>query len=139
MLVLRINRAAASVPPKVLNGSIQATRTWVLHRAAGAETGGRQESLGRRSCQCVEQPGAVALIPRALGRLKTGQRNRTEAAYEAVLELRKHAGEVLWYRFEALKLRLADNCFLTPDFAVMLHDGRLQMHEVKGFWTDDAR
>jgi hypothetical protein len=95
MLVLRINRAAASVPPKVLNGSIQATRTWVLHRAAGAEAGGRQESLGGRFCSALEQPGAVALIPRALGRLKTGQRNRTEAAYEAVLELRKHAGEVL--------------------------------------------
>jgi hypothetical protein len=46
---------------------------------------------------------------------------------------------VAWYRFEGVKLRLADNCFLTPDFAVMLADGRMQMHEVKGFWTDDAR
>lgn len=36
-------------------------------------------------------------------------------------------------------LRLADNTFYTPDFAVMLADGALEMHEVKGFWTDDGR
>lgn len=78
-------------------------------------------------------------IPRALGRLKPGERNRTEASYEQHLEWRKRAGEVAWYRFEGIKLRLADNTFLTPDFAVMLADGRLQLHEVKGFWTDDAR
>lgn len=78
-------------------------------------------------------------LPKALGRLKPGERNRTESAYESELEWRKRAGQVAWYRFEGLKLRLADNTFLTPDFAVMLSDGRLQMHEVKGFWTDDAR
>lgn len=36
-------------------------------------------------------------------------------------------------------LRLADNTFYSPDFAVMMSDGRMQMHEVKGFWQDDAR
>ncbi|TMN18518.1 DUF1064 domain-containing protein [Pseudoxanthomonas sp. X-1] len=75
----------------------------------------------------------------ALGRLKAGAMNKTEAAYAASLELRKAAGEVAWYRFEGVKLRLADNTFYTPDFAVMLADGRMQMHEVKGFWQDDAR
>ncbi|EOD1518354.1 hypothetical protein ACJGFN_000102 [Escherichia coli] len=43
----------------------------------------------------------------ALGRLKTGQMNKTESAYCQHLELRKHAGEVAWYRFEGIKLRLA--------------------------------
>lgn len=76
----------------------------------------------------------------ALGRLKTGQQNETEAAYEAtVLKPMEQAGDVLWYRFEGVKLRLADNTFYTPDYAVMKADGQLQMHEVKGFWTDDAR
>ena len=75
----------------------------------------------------------------ALGRLKTGQRNRTESAYEGVLEQRLRAGEVAWYRFEGVKLRLADNTFYTPDFAVMLASGQMEMHEVKGFWQDDAR
>ncbi len=75
----------------------------------------------------------------ALGRLKAGTLNGTEAEYRDILEARKLAGEVAWYRFEGLKLRLADNTFYTPDFAVMLSDGQLEMHEVKGFWADDAR
>ena len=75
----------------------------------------------------------------ALGRLKVGTMNKTEAAYAATLDARRHAGEVAWYKFEGVKLRLADNTFYTPDFAVMLADGALEMHEVKGFWQDDAR
>lgn len=75
----------------------------------------------------------------ALGRLKVGAMNQTESAYAQLLETRKRAGEVVWYRFEGLKLRLADATFYTPDFAVMLEDGTLECHEVKGHWTDDAR
>lgn len=75
----------------------------------------------------------------ALGRLKTGEMNATERAYAAELDLLQHNGDVLWYKFEGVKLRLADNTFYTPDFAVMTRACVLQMHEVKGFWTDDAR
>ncbi|MES2262126.1 MAG: DUF1064 domain-containing protein [Pseudomonadota bacterium] len=75
----------------------------------------------------------------ALGRLKTGAMNKTEAAYGAVLAQRQAAGEIAWYKFEGLKFRLADNTFYTPDFTVMLAGGALEAHEVKGFWQDDAR
>lgn len=75
----------------------------------------------------------------ALGRLKTGQMNKTEAAYATTLEQFKNDGLIQWYRFEGVKLRLADNTFYTPDFAVMAKDGVLEMHEVKGRWMDDAR
>jgi hypothetical protein len=75
----------------------------------------------------------------ALGRLKVGAMNKTEAGYGQQLELLKRAGEVLWYRFEGIKLRLADNTFYTPDFAVMLTNGQMELHEVKGYWEDDAR
>lgn len=75
----------------------------------------------------------------ALGRLKTGQKNQTETAYDGHLRLRLLAGEVAWYAFEAIKLRLSDGCFYTPDFVVMLANGELEIHEVKGFWRDDAR
>ena len=75
----------------------------------------------------------------ALGRLKSGVMNRTEAAYAQLLELRKSAGEVLWWKFEGIKLRLADNTFYTPDFAVLLANGEMELHEVKGvFITDDG-
>jgi len=75
----------------------------------------------------------------ALGRLKAGAMNKTEAAYASLLEGHRQAGEIAWFKFEGMKFRLADNTFYTPDFAVMLADGRLQAHEVKGFWQDDAR
>ena len=75
----------------------------------------------------------------ALGRLKAGQRNKTEANYEAFLTALQVAGDVAWFKFEGLKLRLADNTFYTPDFAVMRTNGQMEMHEVKGFWQDDAR
>jgi hypothetical protein len=78
----------------------------------------------------------------ALGRLPTGQMNKTEIAYAQVLEGRKIAGEVLWWKFEGIKLRLADNCFLTVDFAVMREDGMLMMVDVKGgqgVFTDDSK
>jgi len=75
----------------------------------------------------------------ALGRMKAGSMNKTEASYAQTLGLLKKAGDVLWFRFEGLKLRLGDKCFYTPDFAVMRKDGLLECHEVKGYWKDDAR
>lgn len=76
----------------------------------------------------------------ALGRLKTGQKNKTEQAYELeVLKPAMQDGSISWYRFEGVKFRLADNTFYTPDYCVMRSDGTMEMHEVKGFWQDDAR
>lgn len=74
----------------------------------------------------------------ALGRLKQGQMNKTEARYSERLERMKQMGEVLWYRFEGVKLRLADKTFYSPDFFVMRANGEMEVHEVKGFMMDDA-
>lgn len=75
----------------------------------------------------------------ALGRLPAGQMNKTEEAYAAYLEQLKYSGAVLWYKFEGIKLRLAKKTFYTVDFFVMPASRELEAHEVKGFWTDDAR
>lgn len=75
----------------------------------------------------------------ALGRLKSGAMNKTEQAYAAYLTQLQAVGGILWHKFEGIKLRLADNTFYTPDFAVMRPDGQIELHEVKGFWQDDAR
>lgn len=75
----------------------------------------------------------------AQGRLKPGQMNKSETAYAAHLDRLKNVGQILWWKFEALKLRLADNTFYTPDFAVLASDYVLECHEVKGFWMDDAK
>jgi len=76
---------------------------------------------------------------RAHGRPRRVGMNTLEAAYAAYLESLRTHGSILWYSYEALKLRLADNTFYTPDFFVMTSTGSLEVHEVKGFWEDDAR
>jgi len=78
----------------------------------------------------------------ALGRLKPGTTNRTEAAYDAFLAQLQLVGSIRWRMFEGIKLRLAPNTSLTVDFAVMRADGVLTMVDVKGakhLFTDDAR
>lgn len=75
----------------------------------------------------------------ARGRRKPGKMNPTEAEYAKALERRKVAGEIAWYEFERITFKLADNTRYTPDFAVMLASGEIEIHEVKGFWRDDAR
>lgn len=88
----------------------------------------------------MKRDNAAAMASmRALGRLKAGVMNGTEQAYAAHLEARKHEGAVKWYKFEGMKFRLADGTFYTPDFIVLDRNGFMEAHEVKGFWTDDAR
>lgn len=58
--------------------------------------------------------------------------NKTESAYNDYLGLLLRAGEIDGFAFEAIKLRLADNTFFTPDFLVMAKDGVLELHDTKG-------
>ena len=74
----------------------------------------------------------------AHGRLPVGGMNKTEAAYDAHLWLLRHSGDILWHKFEGIKLRLAPATFLTVDFAVLSANWILEMREVKGFMRDDA-
>jgi hypothetical protein len=65
-------------------------------------------------------------------RRQPGERNKVEAAYEAHLELLKRAGEIEDFKFEGIKLRLADNTHFTPDFLVFDADGYVEIHDTKG-------
>lgn len=70
---------------------------------------------------------------------KRGVMNKTEAAYVAeVLNARYLNNEIENWWYESFKLRLADGAWYTPDFAVLLHDGTWEMHEVKGFVREAA-
>jgi hypothetical protein len=62
--------------------------------------------------------------------------NRMEEAFAEQLELRKLAGEIQEYQFEAVKLRLAKNTFYTCDFMAL--GDHVTFYEVKGFREDDA-
>lgn len=75
----------------------------------------------------------------ALGRLKSGELNKTEEAYRLELEKQKQCGDILWYAFEGMTFKLAKDTRYTPDFVVLKADGELECREVKSIWRDDAK
>lgn len=79
-------------------------------------------------------PRAIARAPHTPGKM-----NGLENAYAVHLKLRELAGEVSAWQFEAVKFRLAERTFFTPDFFVVMADRSIEIHEVKGHWEDDAR
>lgn len=71
-----------------------------------------------------------------------GKLNKGESAYARHLDLRMAAGEVLWCAFEGMTLKIADDCRITPDFAVMEADGTMVLVDVKGrsgdkYWAEE--
>ena len=70
---------------------------------------------------------------------RPGVMNKTEAAYGFYLSDLQNKGAIREFKFESVKLILGKRCSYTPDFMVVLPDGTLEFHEVKGFWRDDAR
>lgn len=98
-----------------------------------------QADIDRVQNKTGAKPAATSLQKmQALGRMKAGKMNKTEKHYQDLLEVKKHNGEVLWYLFEPMNLRLADNCYYKIDFLVLKSDMTLEAVDVKGFWTDDA-
>ena len=70
-------------------------------------------------------------------RREPGTMNSLEKKYSQALDMLVRAGDILGYKFEAIKFKLAPNTFYTPDFMV-LYDDRIEFHETKGFMRDDA-
>jgi len=66
--------------------------------------------------------------------------NKWEREYAKTLRMRMAAGEIRCFLFEPCKFRLGHdwNTTYTPDFGVVMADGLIEMHEVKGFRRDDA-
>lgn len=103
----------------------------------------------KRAKRVKKDPGAQAPVKQtatqkmqALGRIKTGEMNKTEQRFAQHLELQRHTGAVGWWKFEGIKLMLAKNTSITVDFAVLPADNVLTMFDVKGakaLFTDDAR
>jgi len=66
-------------------------------------------------------------------------RNKWEQRYHQELELLRDVGEILWYAYEPMSLKIATGARYTPDFIVMLADRTLELHEVKGMWREAAK
>lgn len=91
-----------------------------------------------RVSTCTSMPHAKGRLPQnPLGYVTEGM-NKLEARYAGYLEALKRSGRIVFWKFHAFKLRLADKTWYETDFLVMLPDGRLEIHETKGFMRDDA-
>lgn len=112
-----------------------------------ADTDAMLARIRERSGRTSSLLGSVVNV-RAKGSTKRRDRgmNETEKRYASYLEALQQRGEVAWYAFEPMKLRLTDTSTLTPDFMVMLPSGLIEFHDTKGYWkrlgkpgiTDDA-
>jgi len=72
-------------------------------------------------------------------RHQPGVMNQTETQYADLLEARKLAGEIIDWQFEAVTLKLADGCRITPDFKVLLADHTIEMVDTKGAGPMDEK
>jgi hypothetical protein len=63
-------------------------------------------------------------------------RSKTELLYATHLELQRRTGEVLDWKYEAIRLVLAPKTVFVPDFLVIMRDKSVHLHEVKGRKND---
>lgn len=78
----------------------------------------------------------------AKGRMKKGVMNKTEANYARHLNALKFSGEILWWAYEAVTLKIAPDTRLTIDFTILYPSGRFVFHDTKGsmrIFQDDAK
>ena len=90
----------------------------------------------------------VVRLPRGsrLGRGRTstgagrtpGFRSKLEERYAGHLELRVRTGELSWFGYEAVRLKLGQGAWFTPDFALLDSGGRFEFIEVKGYRREAA-
>jgi hypothetical protein len=104
-----------------------------IGRAAKVDPSGAAAMVGARGDELL----AVA------GVREDGYRSKLEARYAEQLDGDRFGGLVAKWSYEALKLRLADRTFYTPDFFVVTVERRIELHEVKATWEaahqEDAR
>lgn len=112
-------------------------KTGQVPPGAAAQAQGKQGGAARRPA------GFGPSKPLPAGRRAThtpGKMNKTETRFcLEVLEPLRQRGEIEQYKFESLKLRLADKTYYTPDFLCVRPDLCYEIYEVKGHWEDDAR
>jgi hypothetical protein len=65
-------------------------------------------------------------------------RSSLERQYADYLHTLMRVGEIQFYQFEPVRLIIGKDCTWQPDFLVMLNDGTLEWHEVKGRRREDA-
>lgn len=108
-----------------------------VQAAGGLDKWAAKTAQGRASAPVLQAKGRKPADP-YVG-YDSERMNGLEARYAGRLEAMRRAGKIIFWRFEAMALRLANRTVYNPDFLIMLPDGSLGFHETKGVWRDDAR
>lgn len=74
-----------------------------------------------------------------IDRVTPPYKSKWEEQYAGVLEQLRAEGQILWYKYEGLRFKLATGAMYSPDFPVVTADGTLEIHEVKGQWREAAK
>jgi hypothetical protein len=109
-----------------------ATRRALIERGVNPE---KAERFARQQFPAVDAVKAVAEREKTQGR----QMNRTEARRALELDTLLRAGEIKYWGYEAITLKLAPDLRYTPDFFIRENDGSMRFEETKGRWREDAR
>lgn len=64
--------------------------------------------------------------------------SKLEQRYSVHLNQLVAAGDILYYHYEPLKFILGPGSTYRPDYLVVRPDGKVEIHEVKGYLRDDA-
>jgi hypothetical protein len=113
-----------------MSGIIQVARKSLI-RDAEARIDAKPLAGGVK--RIIPSPNETAPSFVAKGRIaKPRGMNRLEEDYGGHLLARRSVGEVVWYAYEGITLKLADDTRYTPDWAVLLKSGEMELHEVKG-------
>lgn len=98
------------------------------------------EYIAGKENKVTPAPPTVTPVAKSGGRPRhePGKMNGLEKKYAAYLDIRKVTGEILDWRFEPLKLKLAPATFYNPDFLLLMPDRTVELHECKGWLEDDA-
>jgi len=104
-------------------------------------------ALSRKDIECL--PASIqAQIAAQLGETGSkpshpshtpGQMNTLEREYADYLDMQVRLGEVVRWWFECVKIRIAERCWLTPDFLIEFPNGKFELHDSKGFVREDAK
>ena len=106
------------------------------------------QALLRGAARVVGLPGRPGQLRPAPGgqptgrRMAGGYRSKLEGRFAQHLQEMQLAGEVVWWQYEPLTLRLGNvgaRCGYTPDFIVTATTHPVRAYEVKGFWRDGSR
>jgi hypothetical protein len=69
---------------------------------------------------------------------RTGYRSNLEADYATRLEILRGLGEIRSWMYEAVKLKIGNGAWFTPDFFVRMASGSIEFHETKGGFAREA-